>query len=279
MDIIKAASFFDRAVASDGYTGRSLFKAQIGLYDDTKRDSEASERRIISVAAGVTPPARRVVAVNGYRFIMGKPNPDFAFGKVIRLGYVAQEAPNLTRVRSLGQVCLGAAGVEAYTGYAWVKNAAFTEQSSDLAAQFHVFFGLSEAVAAGQILTFGGSNYIVRSVNQTPADMLAALVEKTPDSSTESATLTSGYSPVTGSFTGTPTTVQILRLRWQSWFTYGNKAKQPFGPDDIQLVVAKASYTPTPGTRVTLADGSWLVASVQPEEDAWVCRATKHAGA
>lgn len=276
MELVDAASFFDRTPCNDGYTGDYLFDAQIGLYDDNRRDSETSERRTLSVAASAVIPDRRVVEAGGYRYIVGKGNPDTFFGDVIRVGFVAHEAPYLAKIRTLADVCLDSTGVSAWSGNAWLKNSAFTEQSSFLAPTFHMFFSVTEDVQDNHVVTIGTRHFIVRSWNHGAAGVLVALTEQVPEPDVESAMAVTGYDPVTGSETGATSTFNVLRLRWQSLFQYGQKAAPTFGPDDIQLALPKASYTPAPGTRFTLSDGSWRVASVTSQGTSWVCRMTKN---
>ncbi len=47
MRIHSAAQRFNKMPCNDGYSGTFLFNGQILLYDDSRRDSEGGERRII----------------------------------------------------------------------------------------------------------------------------------------------------------------------------------------------------------------------------------------
>jgi len=275
MRLLDAAKFFDRNTVNDGYTGAYLFKGQLNLYDDTRRDSEASERRVLSVAAGTSAPPRRVVELGGYRYILGKANPDLFRGSVIRLGYVAQEAPVLARVRTLEESCLNAGGFQAWSNQAWLKNSAFTEQSAELAPQFHLFFSVTENIEVNQVIEYGGEVHLVRTFNTGASGIKVVTTEQIAAPQFETAAFVKGYDPVSGLFSGATHSARVLRLRWQSLFEYGEKSTPPFGPDDIQLVVAKVSYTPEPGAQLTLSDRGYKVSGVREHGNVWVCRCTR----
>lgn len=277
MLLSSAASFFDRTPCTDAYTGELLFMAQMSLYDDTKRDSEASERRVISTAAGVELPLRRVVEMLGAKYILGKANPDVFNGEVVRLGHVAHEASVKAHVKTLSQASLGQTGTEVWAAHAWVKNQAFTEQDSNLTPQFHLFFSTTEQVRKNCVVEYAGVLYITRAWNIGASGLLVALAEEITDPSFETAQARTGYDRVLGQFTGSDQPVRLLRLRWQSLFDYGTRLAQPFGPDECQLVISKSEFTPESGTQLTLSDGIFSISSVQSLGDVWVCRAAFHA--
>lgn len=277
MKLSGAANAFNRALCRDAYTSVPLFRCQLGLYDDNKRDSETAERRVISLSPSAVIPARRVINVLGLRVIIGHANPDIFGNSPVRVGYVAQEANHLARIRSLSQVCLDQEGTHAYAGSAWVKNAAFTEQGSHLAPQFHIHFAQGEPVTENCVVTLGGHQHVVRAVNNGAGGTLVALCEEMPEPSVEAAGIKVGaFNSVTSTFVGTIVHGRVVRLRWQSMFKYGSNMSPAFGPDDIQVAIAKSVADVSPGTRLTLSDGVWHVASADGVGDVWLCRATKH---
>lgn len=277
MRLVAAASAFNKTPCVDAYSGAHVFFAQLGLYDDNKRDSETTERRILSVAAGTRIPTRRVVEAAGTRFIVGHSNPDTFKGKVLRIGYVAHEVTDLSHVRTLAQVCLLQDGFEAWAGKAWVKNLAFSEQSSRLVPQHHIHFSQTEAVTPNKLVTFGGKLLVVRAVNDGPAGTLISLCDELPEPVVEVVTMGSSvYDPISDTMTGATASVRVVRVRWQSMFLYGTKGAPAFGPDDIQVVIAKAAASPLPGTKLTMSDGVWQVSAVDDGLDVWLCRATQH---
>lgn len=278
MRLSAVANRFNNMVCADAYTGAFVFKAQIGLYDDNKRDSETAERRTLSIAPGTVIPTRRVVAAAGTRFIVGHGSPDDYKGKTIRVGYVAHEATSLARIRTLEQVCLSQPGVLAYAGRAWVKDAAFSQQNSILAPQVHLHFSATETVAAALTVDFEGRLHVVRSTNAGAAGTIVAMCEEMKGSSVESGVVLtlSAYNPVTESPSSSTVTVKIVRLRWQALFEYHDDTAPKFGSGDLQIAVAKSAATVTPGSTLALSDGRWRVESVVGEGLVWLCRATRY---
>lgn len=276
MRVKAAAGFFNHTVCLDAYDGTTLFYAQIGLYDDTKRDSEASERRVFSCVPGITLPARGVVEAAGTHWIIGHGNVDTFKGDVIRVGYVAHEAPDLSKIQTLDQFCTNTTGVSAYAGRAWVKDLAFSEQSSVLAGQHHIHFSQTESVAVGNIVTYNNLPHVVRITNLGPAGTLIVTAEQMPAGAVETGSFAAGtWNPVTEAWTGTPVSARVVRMRWQSLFKYLHAEAPTFAPGDIQLAVSKSVLTPVPGQTVTLSDGVWRLASVL-DEGVWLCRAVRN---
>ena len=265
-------------VCADAYTGVFAFKGQLGLYDDNKRDSETHERRVLSTAPGVRIPTRRVISAAGTHFIVGHGSPDDYKGKTIRVGYVAHEATYLARIRTLEQVCLSQPGISAYAGRAWVKDSAFSQQSSKLAPEVHVHFSATETVDAALTVDFEGRLHVVRSVNAGPSGTTVAMCEEIKGSAVESGVVLtlSAYNPLTESPSSSTVVVKIVRLRWQSLFEYHDSTAPKFGPGDLQIAVAKSAATVTPGSTLVLSDGRWRVESVVGEGLVWLCRATRY---
>lgn len=272
------ANSFNDMVCLDGYTGVDLFRGQLSLYDDNKRDSETAERRVISVAPSVTPPARRVIAAAGTRFILGHANPDDYRGETIRVGYVVHEAPFLSQVRTLAQVCLGQAGFTAYAGRAWVKDTSYSQQDSKEIPQHHIHYSSTESIVPNLLVTYAGRLNIVRSLNYGAGGTIVAACEEMGEPSVEAATLSVGtYDPVLDVTTATPISVTVVRMRWQALFAYLNSMAPKFEPGDIQVAIAKSVATVTAGATLALSDGSWRVQSALSEGGVWLCRATRYA--
>ncbi len=278
MRLLKVASKFDRMECLDAYTGEFLFKGQLGLYDDNKRDSETSERRVISVAGGTVIPPRKVIAAAGTRFILGHQNPDDYKGSTIRVGIVSHEATYLSQVRTLAQVCTGQAGFTAYAGRAWVKDIAYSQESSKLTPEYHIHYASSEPVRVGLLATFGGRLNLVRSMNFGAGGTIVAMCEEMAEPAVETATMSTGpYDPITDTLGPGTATITAVRMRWQSLFAYANSAAPKFAPGDIQLAIAKSVGNVVAGTVLSLSDGSWRVDSASSEGDVWLCRATRYA--
>lgn len=277
MRLAAAANAFNQTECLDAYTGTLAFLGQLGLYDDTKRDSETAERRVLSVAPDVEIPARRVIEMAGRRWIVGHDNVDTFRGSVLRQGLVVHEATALAEVQTLEQACLNQTGTRAWAGRAWVKDSGFSEQSSVLASVHHIHFSRTETVDVGQVVNFAGHYHVVRANSYGAAGMLVAVCEQLRGVVIEEATaLAATFDPVTEAWTGSSSSFRAVRMRWQSLFEYRNNISPRFGPEDVQLAIAKASMTPRVGQKLTLSDGTWQIASVL-DEGVWLCRAVRHA--
>lgn len=278
MRLVDAASFFNRMPCKDGYTGRLLFYGQLNVYDEAKRDAEATERRILSVHPSVSPPVRRVVEAADSRWIMGKANVDWFGRRKIRTGYVAHECSALATYFTLGELCRGEPGIDAYCAEAWVKNMAEVEQSSDLTGRHNLHFASNEPIQATDVVRIGTIHYLCRKTHVGPAGTLIALADVLEEPFIETVTVADGaYDPVSESLAASTESVQVLRVRWQSLFEYANPAAPKLGADDAQFVAAQADITLTPGMRITAADGEWLLRDATEWGDVWVARGTKHA--
>jgi hypothetical protein len=277
MKLKAVAGRFQTLECLDAYSGLPVFKARLALSDDSKRDSVASERRILTVAPGTVIPGRRVIEADGERYIIGSKSVDGFYGEAIRDNYVAHEAPLQAEIRTLGQICRDESGRVLYTNLVWFKNAAFVEQTSDLVPEFQAYFSSAEDVEPGQIAEIAGKHYLFRAVNTGPSGTSIVMAESMQPGCIELAGVTAGvYDPLTDLISETASQVLIVRLRWQALFQYRRSSAPKFGPDDIQVAMAK-SVAAVPGMRLTLADGEWFVQAVADEDEAWLCRATRHA--
>lgn len=277
VDFNAVTAYFDQMPCRDAYTGAQAFMGQLGLYDDSKRDSETLQRRVISTASTAAVPARRAVLAGGQVYMLGRGIPDEFMGSTSRVGRIAHQADGLATVQTLGQACLGLAGLSAYAAKSWAKDSAFSQQSSALEPRYHIHFCDTEPVSENHVVTLSGNMYIVRSANHGAAGMLVTHCDEMLGVVRETATIATGtYSSVTEAFTGVAVSAPVLRLRWQSLFAYGGGNSPPFEAGDTQLVVAKASATVAAGTNITLPDGVWRVVSAATLGDVWLCRANRH---
>lgn len=278
MRLQAVARSFNNTPCYDAYSGVLAFNAQLGLYDDTKRDSETAERRILSVDTSAEIPARRVVEAAGTRFIVGHGNPDTFRGSIVRVGYVAHEATHLTTIQTLQQFVLNTAGVSAWAGRAWIKNLGYSEQGSELNSFHHIHFSVTESLALSSILTFDGEFYLVRLMNKGAAGTLTAYCDKMPEPVVETASLGVGaYDPLIDTHSAVATPVRAIRIRWQSLFDYNVLKAPTFGPDDLQIALSKTAAVAPVGEKITMSDGTWMIASADDYQGVWLCRGVRHA--
>ena len=277
VDFTAVTAYFDRTPCLDAYTSVTAFMGQLGLYDDSKRDSETIQRRVLSTAAGAAVPARRAVLAGGQVYMLGRGIPDEFMGSTSRVGHIAHQAEGLASIQSLSQACLSTGGLSAYAARSWIKDSAFSQQSSVLEPRYHVHFCDTEAVAENMVVTLGSAMHIVRAVNHGAAGMLVTTCDELRGAVRETASITVGtYSAATETVTGVAVGAPVLRLRWQSLFSYGGGHAPPFEAGDIQVVVAKSSLTMASGATLVLSDGTWRVVSVATLDDVWLCRANRH---
>ncbi len=279
MRLDRAAAAFDRMPCKDAYTGKLAFAGQLGLYDDSKRDSETAERRVISTHPDVSIPTRRVVEAVGTHYIIGHGNPDSHRGRIIRIGWVAHEAPHFANVQTLEQACLDSGGLKAWCGYAWVKNLTDEAERSRLTPQCNVHFAPNEPVVEQQLIRLpDGQMFLTRNTRLGPAGTRIVLADQMPADTVQIASMQPGtFNPLTEIWTGSTDPVRVLRARWQSLFEYQHSGAPKFSSGDSQLVFSKLSITPKVGQKVGLNDGMWKIESVVEQATVWLCKAVRHA--
>lgn len=279
MKLTVAARRADKTPCYEGYTGSLLWTAQLLNYDETKRDSETAERRVLSMAADKVLPTRRVIQIASKRYIVGQGHDDLIGPTVARVGYVIHEATEQATIKTLAQAVALQAGTTAWAGRAWVKHQAFSEQSATLVPQHHIHFSTTETVTPDLLVWFGGGIHLVRAVMQGAGGTLVATCDELPSPVLEpAATVKTGqWDKITDKQQNTTVVTPLIRMRWQSLFQYKNKAAPTFGPDDIQVAIP-TSVSVISGSKLTLSDGTWLVSNVDQESGVLLCRATRQHG-
>ena len=273
MKLQKAAAHFNRMLCRDAYSGRAFGYGQLGLYDDSKRDTEGGERRIIEFAGDVEFPTRRTIQAAGTHYILGHGFPDHAMGRVIRIKYVAHEATRLAKVQALDDVCLSLAGTDLWAARAWVKDSKEVDESSQMIGVNHFHFSEAETISVSDIVTFDGVMNIVRKVMVGSAGTKIATCDELQGAAVESTVLTNHMmDPVTQVATSSPIPVKVLKVRWQSLFEFKDSASPAFQPDNLQVVIAKSVAMPTVGSTLSLTEGKARVVSILDRPDVWVCR-------
>lgn len=248
MNLGLAAGFFDSVPVADGYTGQTLFNAQLEPYDDSRRDSVQSGRRILATRPDVVAPSRGVVGIGADRWILGQRNPDWFQGVEIRSKYVMAQADGLATLGSIQEHLAGSGTVQAYYSKSWVKDSKDIEESSARTGVYHFYMARSETVEPGDMIVSEGQTYIVQQSYITTLGMIAAEADQL-GAALVSATLTPvTYNVVTeAEVVGTAITASALSLRWQSHFRYLSESSPKFNPGD-SVVVMRATGVPAPTT-------------------------------
>lgn len=267
MKLSRAASYFDRMVVSDGYSGVTLYKGQLGVYDDSTRDGLSVERRILSMAPDNVVPARRVVSFEGDRWLVGDSHKDSFDGEAIRQKHICHQSNTLAFYRTSAQVLSAAAGTQAYAARYWLKDLKETEVSSGLFGFYQIFFSTSETVKPGHFINFEGRIYRARGAYKSSGGFLVAESDELAEGCLTSATYNvRTIDPVTEVASSSTSTPLVLRVRFQDYnFRLSDKTPS-FVPGDIEVLVRKASVTGAKvRDQITFSDGIWNVVDVQDD--------------
>ena len=258
MKLANAAKYFDRVSMADAYTGTAMpYKVQFSTFDETDPDGSVARRRTMSMAPGLTLPARRVASLLGEIWLLGEPSADAVFDKVIRQTVPMRRVTNLAQALTPGQVVAASTGLAIYGRLEQVKNTVDTATSSD----YFPFFTLALAGADFKNLNSGWAQVpgffriedgtLFRCRTSYPAEDGMTVVEADLIDRyglTQAQVTTGAYDPVTDTFAGTTSTFQTLVMPTHQ--LYRRKAEaEKFKPEDLTVLVRFADYpAPKVGT-------------------------------
>jgi hypothetical protein len=272
MKLSTAAAAFDDLVCVDGYAGTGSFKAQMDLYDDSKRDGYSVVRRILATTPSVSMPARKVVDVKGDKWIVGQVAKDYFRDTAIRHKHLIHKANGLAESYTIAGILATtpAATSTFYAAEAWIKGAREIDESSDVTDVLTMYFSTSESVLTRTIFKLGGNLHLVRNVHGTSSGFNAADVDILDAPNLETVSFaTKIYNPVTATYTTTTTSAKVLRIRWQSKFNYFSLSSQTYETGDDVVMVLKTALTPKTGDTIPLSDGVRVVRAVTSDGDCW----------
>ena len=258
MKLANAAKYFDRVSMADAYTGTAMpYKVQFSTFDETDPDGSVARRRTMSMAPGLTLPARRVASLLGEIWLLGEPSADAVFDKVIRQTVPMRRVTNLAQALTPGQVVAASTGLAIYGRLEQVKNTVDTATSSD----YFPFFTLALAGADFKNLNSDWAQVpgffriedgtLFRCRTSYPAEDGMTVVEADLIDRyglTQAQVTTGAYDPVTDTFAGTTSTFQTLVMPTHQ--LYRRKAEaEKFKPEDLTVLVRFADYpAPKVGT-------------------------------
>lgn len=258
MKLANAAKYFDRVSMADAYTGTAMpYKVQFSTFEETDPDGSVSRRRSMSLAPGLTLPARRVASLLGEIWLLGEPSADAVFDKVIRQTVPMRRVTNLAQALTPGQAVTASTGLAIYGRLEQVKNTVDTATSSD----YLPFFTLTLAGADFKNLNSGWAQVpgffriedgtLFRCRTSYPAEDGMTVVEADLIDRyglTQAQVTTGAYDPVTDTFAGTTSTFQTLVMPTHQ--LYRRKAEaEKFKPEDLTVLVRFADYpAPKVGT-------------------------------
>ena len=258
MKLANAAKYFDRVSMADAYTGTAMpYKVQFSTFEETDPDGSVARRRTMSMAPGLTLPARRVASLLGEIWLLGEPSADAVFDKVIRQTVPMRRVTNLAQALTPGQMVAASTGLAIYGRLEQVKNTVDTATSSD----YFPFFTLTLAGAEFKNLNSDWAQVpgffriedgtLFRCRTSYPAEDGMTVVEADLIDRyglTQAQVTTGAYDPVTDTFAGTTSTFQALVMPTHQ--LYRRKAEaEKFKPEDLTVLVRFADYpAPKVGT-------------------------------
>lgn len=272
MTLAQASAYFDKVEVTDPFTGVFLFRGQVDPFDDTKRDAYSAYRRVLSTAPSVALPAHGTLNLLGQTWLVGDGEPD-GMQELHRRKYVLSPAPETLSVSTLGQYLVGQSSAQVRAAAYWNRDAKQAGTSSEQPQLYDVL--THDAPAPRRVLWDSGQAFLVLSPRPVASGLGASLSLRL-DLGVESATLTRRvFSPVDGAFTSAQTSsVQALRVRWQSLFKYETQADPHYRDGDVSIVMPLGLGVDT-SSRLTFADAAYQVLDTSTLDGALVVHARR----
>lgn len=253
MKLVDAASYFDLTEAIDPTTAKLLFKGQVDPFDDSRRDSSAAYRRVLSVRPGTVIPTSRSVRLLGQVWLVGGMEPD-GLSELHREKYVIQRVAYQLKVSRLSGFLAGTVASTLWAAPNWVKDAKQLEVSSDTAQLFDVTLPDGSDVRVHDVLWSATEAYLVLAPHTQASGLMVANCLKLDQIAPVVASLvTRTYNPVTGAYSNSASSnINALRVRWQSLYAYGSQMSERYQEGDLAIVLPTGTAVGT-GALITLA--------------------------
>ncbi len=261
MTLAQASSYFDRTPVLDPDNAKVLFYGQVDPYDDSRRDAVGAYRRILSVAPGTRMPASRVVSIHGVTWIIGAAEID-GLADAHRAKYVLQPVEGKYSLSTVSSYLQGAADRTLWLDIEWLKDVKEEEASSRSVPTHTIYAAKGVTLGENDVVWASGAAYLVQTSRLLASQVLSATALKL-EYPVASATLRSRtYDPAAGEFTaGAATSVNCLRVRWQSLYRYDSQSDQRYQEGDASLVLP-AGTTLAMQDELELAGQLWTPLSV-----------------
>lgn len=270
MRLIDAASYFDQQVCTDAFTPFSTFKAQLDLFDDSKRDGTTGARRILSVASSVVVPVSGAIVLANHTFIIGGDHEDVFAGAVIRRKYAIQQAQT-ANIKTLAQAASGAAGTPTFASKIWVKDLREVDQTSRMFPFFDVFLPSSTPAARSRVVLMGSLFYLVRATFESAGGFTTAECNELTDTQPQTVAYVDrsgqAYDPVTDRTTALATVTGLaLVMRFEDYYERLSTESLKNQPGDVCLAIAKTLVT-APGVGDEWTSAASVLYRVQAVSD------------
>lgn len=234
MKLSQASAYFDRTPVTDPDTGAFLFKGQIDPFDDSRRDSGAAYRRILSVRPGTAMPIGRAVRALGDTWLVGMKEPD-GLESLHREKHLLMQASRKLNASHLHEYLNGTYSGQRWAEPVWVKDAKQLETSSASPQMHDVFLALD--VPVHTVLWDAQEAFLVTSPRRLASGLVAAHALKLEHAPQAVALLRRTYNPTTGRYsTASPESVKCLKVRWQSLFEYDSPSDDRYQEGDVTVV-------------------------------------------
>jgi hypothetical protein len=270
MRLHNVARYFDDEAVKDGYSGAMLFKAQVRNVNDSSSTGATLRRRTMSLAANVSVPFRRCIALGSQKWLAGLPLIDTFQGRDIRKTYNLKSATNLLKLLTPGQVCANALGTDAYGHEEYFKDTLNAQTDNEIDTFWNVFMAPNEPCTKGKFLRVGARLLRARQTYRSPEDLLVVQADELDGDWSQSITLTEQgtYNPITETYSGTSTVVNTIQVDVTKFYRWRLLAESEVQPGD-RAVFAPLTVTPHAGRNFSMLGRTWVIRSVQAEADAW----------
>jgi len=277
MRLANAAKYFDRQVVRDAYTSATLCKAQLDLFDESRRDGVGVDRRILATAPNaLTLPAHRTVNLQGSNFVVGDVKSDGFNGAVIRDKYILHQANEQVKGAAVNTFLTTDPELlpVTYAGMVWIKDLKLETWSSDPRDLFAFYVSTASSLDIDQILKVGDTLYRVKAGFLTAGGfkLLEAIRLQTGALGVTEYIASAGSSdPVQGKMTTVAgVNVTGLLMHFHDDYEYLNPAVEKYEAGDTTLRVSQAAVNAKVGdhyvhsgrkyrvvTAYKIPDGSW----------------------
>lgn len=265
------ANAFDDISVTEAYTGAYLFKAQFSTFNGASPDGSVSQRRVISVAPGITMPARGVITALEETCLVGFGTVDGIFDRAIRQSFWTKRVTDILKKVTPGEAALGSTGVTVLGHKTYLKDTVNTGTNADYDPFWEIYFSPSENVVKGDFFKVGTTYYRVRSSHLDISGFTNAASDELDSGARVSITFTEtgAYNPVTDTFNAASTAIYGMffdRYKLYERLTAADRANMA---GDMTAVVAKSSITPVVGRTCTVESRTWTILNITAISDAW----------
>jgi len=200
-------------------------------------------------------------------YIIGDDTDDHFQGDRVRTNYVLMGADHLATVRTIAEALSNAVGFQAYVSRDWNKDLIDSRDSARRISEYHIFFSRTEPVPRHGVIEFDGQTYFVQETHHALSGLTDALSIELEGPAYETINYgTRTYNATTDTYSSVPTSVKVLRLRWQEAFRYLTRASEDYVRGDQILMMLKAgSPTPKASDVFDLSDGQFKIVSILDE--------------